>query len=56
VRYDRLLCGKRVTKSFTVSNLGVLPFKWQLAGAWGMAARGRRRGVEAMHTRPAECM
>jgi hydrocephalus-inducing protein len=30
--------GKRDTKSFTISNTSVLPFKWQLAGAENLPA------------------
>lgn len=33
VKFDRLLLNKRDTQAFTISNTGVLPFKWRLAGA-----------------------
>lgn len=32
IKFDRLLLNKRDTQSFTISNTGVLPFKWRLAG------------------------
>lgn len=33
IHFDRLLLGKRDSQTFTISNTGVLPFKWRLAGA-----------------------
>lgn len=33
IKFDRLLLRKRDTQAFTISNTGVLPFKWRLAGA-----------------------
>lgn len=33
IKFDRLLLNKRDTQAFTISNTGVLPFKWRLAGA-----------------------
>lgn len=33
IKFDRLLLKKRDTQMFTISNTGVLPFKWRLAGA-----------------------
>lgn len=33
VAFERLLVGKRQSKGFTLSNTGVLPVKWRLAGA-----------------------
>jgi hypothetical protein len=32
ITFDRLLVGKRDCRTFTVSNTGLLPFKWRLAG------------------------
>jgi hypothetical protein len=32
IKFDRLLLNKRDTQAFTISNMGVLPFKWRLAG------------------------
>lgn len=32
IKFDRLLRNKRDTQAFTISNTGVLPFKWRLAG------------------------
>lgn len=32
MQFDRLLLGKKDTHSIRVSNTGVLPFKWRLAG------------------------
>lgn len=32
IKFDRLLLNKRDTQAFTISNTGVLPFKWRLAG------------------------
>lgn len=33
IKFDRLLLNKTDTQAFTISNTGVLPFKWRLAGA-----------------------
>jgi hypothetical protein len=33
ISFDRLLLGKKDTQTFTISNTGVLPVKWRLAGA-----------------------
>eukprot|EP00879_Flechtneria_rotunda_P031644 GHRR01034590.1.p1 GENE.GHRR01034590.1~~GHRR01034590.1.p1 ORF type:complete len:525 (+),score=187.16 GHRR01034590.1:182-1576(+) len=33
MQFDRLLLNRKDSQSFTVSNTGVVPFKWQLAGA-----------------------
>lgn len=32
ISYDRLLLGKKDAQTFTISNTGVLPFKWRLTG------------------------
>jgi hypothetical protein len=33
IQFERLLLGRKDTQTFTLSNPGVLPFKWRLAGA-----------------------
>jgi hydrocephalus-inducing protein len=32
-QFERLLVNKKDTKHFTISNCGLLPFKWRLVGA-----------------------
>lgn len=38
IKFDRLLLNKRDTQAFTISNTGVLPFKWRLAGVTQLPA------------------
>lgn len=41
VQFDRLLLGKKDSQTFVISNTGVLPFKWRLAGAAQLPAEFR---------------
>jgi len=38
ITFGQLLVGKRDTKTFTISNTGLLPIKWRLAGADSLPA------------------